>query len=316
MKERVIISKNDKEGNEMEMEGILVTNFENFGGLNPLKKEILLQLGKKPAPPAVVLQNLRNTSKKPISKSTFYHNFRQLRQNELIRQENSIFEYGDQSVYTPVSGAIVFQIVDDFSIKEDYQKPQGDIYSEPLFKFFREFLGPGNTFNGRIVVGSPDPHGEYKARARDGHYAVQLAFSLGRYFHLQDFAPTLDQSVIAEKLKGENLIVIGGIYTNSICHELNEYLPVSFSKSYGLISNETNEVYTDDTDGIICKIINPFNKKKIVIVLAGLRAIGTKSTIIGLTKFSDKILENFRGKRVVRGYDSGTGKIDSIDIIE
>ena len=39
----------------------------------------------------------------------------------------------------------------------------------------KKFLRPlvkDSTFDGKIVVGSPDPHGPFKAKARDGHYAA------------------------------------------------------------------------------------------------------------------------------------------------
>ncbi|MHA2298724.1 MAG: hypothetical protein ACXAEU_07565 [Candidatus Hodarchaeales archaeon] len=312
-KNRVTISKT-KDGQLLEMEGILLTNFECLGNLNRLKKEILLQLGTIPSSPASVFQTLRKTSKNLVAKSTFYHNFRQLRESGMIKRVNNVFDDTNQPVFAPVSGALVVLLEDNFYIKEEHHEQQGDIYSEPLFELFREFLGPQNTFNGHLVVGSPDPHGEYKARARDGHYAIQLALGLGRYFQVGNFIPRLDQDIIAEKLKRENLVVIGGIYTNTICQEINEGLPARFDKSYGIVSE--NDIYTDDNDGIICKVPNPFNKNKTIIVLAGLKVTGTKSTILALTRFADKVLEDFYGKRIVRGYDSGTGKIDSIDILE
>jgi len=40
--------------------------------------------------------------------------------------------------------------------------------------FYKNFELQGR-FNGKIVVGSPDPHGPFKARARDGHYATDLS---------------------------------------------------------------------------------------------------------------------------------------------
>ena len=43
----------------------------------------------------------------------------------------------------------------------------------------KQFLSPlikNEVFDGKIVVGSPDPHGPFKAKARDGHYAAYLTF--------------------------------------------------------------------------------------------------------------------------------------------
>ena len=47
-----------------------------------------------------------------------------------------------------------------------------------LQKFFKEFIDNG-IFDGKIVVGSPQPHGPFKTSARDGHYAAHLALFLG-----------------------------------------------------------------------------------------------------------------------------------------
>ena len=47
-----------------------------------------------------------------------------------------------------------------------------------LQDFFKEFIKDG-VFDGKIVVGSPQPHGPFKTSARDGHYSAHLALFLG-----------------------------------------------------------------------------------------------------------------------------------------
>jgi len=42
--------------------------------------------------------------------------------------------------------------------------------AEQLQQFFSPFIGKDGNFYGKIVVGSPDPHGSFKARARDGRF--------------------------------------------------------------------------------------------------------------------------------------------------
>ena len=65
--------------------------------------------------------------------------------------------------------------------------------------FFKEFI-TDNLFNGLMVVGAPDPHGPYKSSARDGHYAIQLAFSLGNLCNISDeFIVKLDSDARAER---------------------------------------------------------------------------------------------------------------------
>src|SRR3954454_8916776 len=77
--------------------------------------------------------------------------------------------------------------------------------------FFKEYI-IDNSFDGLIIVGAPTPHGPYKSSARDGHYAVHLAFFLGTISSIPpEFVVKLDADAKAEKvLDGRNLISIGG----------------------------------------------------------------------------------------------------------
>jgi len=204
--------------------------------------------------------------------------------------------------------------------------PQMD---EKLKNFFSPFL-TDSVFDGKIVVGSPDPHGPFKARARDGHYAAYLSLFLGRYVELpDDFAVKLDVDVKAEKEEKNNLILVGGPGTNLLTEEINEHLPTRFSvKSTeqgflfgGLISEKTNNVYTSDNIGLIAKIVNPWDKAKRVIVIAGNKAVGTKACVLALTKFWKETLKNFTENNafaaVIQGFDlDGDGKVDAIEVLE
>jgi len=62
------------------------------------------------------------------------------------------------------------------------------------------------------------------------------------------------------------------------------------------------------------------NKEKIVIVLAGNKAVGTKACVLALTKFGDKVLKKFSGQKfavVIQGFDlDGDGKVDFIEALE
>src|SRR5215831_4346029 len=68
-----------------------------------------------------------------------------------------------------------------FGIEMDWGERQSEITIDHENKeyyakdFFHEFIA-NDFFNGLIVVGAPGPHGPYRSSARDGHYAVQLAF--------------------------------------------------------------------------------------------------------------------------------------------
>jgi DNA-binding transcriptional ArsR family regulator len=197
----------------------------------------------------------------------------------------------------------------------------------------RQFLNPiieDSIFDGKIVIGSPDPHGPFKAKARDGHYVAYLTFFLGQFVDLpDDFLIKLDVDMKAEKEENNNLILVGGPGTNLLTQELNEFLPIRFNMMPsehgfllgGLVSEKTKKVYTADNIGLISKIPNPWNKEKNVIVLAGNKAVGTKACVLALTKFWKKTLKNFGNNHefatVIQGFDlDGDGKVDAIEILE
>lgn len=210
------------------------------------------------------------------------------------------------------------------------EKASPTLVSEHVQKFFKEFIGENGAFDGKIVVGSPLPHGPFKTSARDGHYASHLAFFLGQFTHMpKDFAIKLDVDVKAEKEEKNNLILVGGPGTNLMTQELNEYLPIKFNMQPseqgfllgGLASSKTRQVYTADNIGLVAKIVNPWDASKRVIVLAGNKAVGTKACILALTNFWRETLKRYHGEdtfvAVVQGFDlDGDGKVDSIEVLE
>jgi DNA-binding transcriptional ArsR family regulator len=202
-------------------------------------------------------------------------------------------------------------------------------FNDGLQEFFQEFIGNG-IFDGKIVVGSPQPHGPFKTSARDGHYAAHLALFLGQFAKMpKDFVVKLDVDVKAEKEEKNNLILVGGPGTNLITQEVNEYLPIKFIMQSseqgfllgGLSSKKTNQVWTSDVSGVIAKIVNPWDETKRIVVFAGNKAVGTKACVIALTNFWKKILQKFKGEDTfavaIQGFDlDGDGKVDSIEVNE
>jgi DNA-binding transcriptional ArsR family regulator len=198
-----------------------------------------------------------------------------------------------------------------------------------LQAFFKEFIKDG-VFNGKIVVGSPQPHGPFKTSARDGHYAAHLALFLGQLAKMPiEFAVKLDVDVKVEKEEKNNLILVGGPGTNLLTQEINEYLPIKFIMQSseqgfllgGLSSKKTMQVYTSDVSGLIAKIANPWDKTKSIVVLAGNKAVGTKACVLALTNFWKKSLQKYKEGEtfavVIQGFDlDGDGKVDSIEVSE
>lgn len=201
--------------------------------------------------------------------------------------------------------------------------------SKPLQAFFKEFIQDA-TFNGKIVVGSPQPHGPFKTSARDGHYAAHLALFLGQFTRTpEEFAVKLDVDVNAEKEEKNNLLLVGGPGTNLLTQEINEYLPIKFIMQTspqgfllgGLASKKSSQIFTSDVTGVIAKIVNPWDETKRIIVLAGNKAVGTKACVIALTNFWKTTLQKYKGEDtfavVIQGFDlDGDGKVDSIEVRE
>jgi len=197
-------------------------------------------------------------------------------------------------------------------------------------RFFNEFVDDKGVLEAKIVVGSPTPHGPFKTSARDGHYAAHLTLFIGQFAKMpKDFAIKLDVDVKAEKEEKNNLILVGGPGTNLFTQDINEYLPIRFTMQSseqgfllgGLSSEKTARVYTADAAGLIAKIVNPWDKTKRIIVLAGNKAVGTKACVLALASFWKKTLKNYRDEgsfaTVIQGFDlDGDGKVDSIEVME
>ncbi|MEM4417920.1 MAG: ArsR family transcriptional regulator [Nitrososphaerota archaeon] len=198
--------------------------------------------------------------------------------------------------------------------------------SQPLDRNLASFLGPlveNGTLNGLIVVGSPHPHGPLQATASDGHYGFQLGLFLGRYVRIpREFKVRLDVDVKAERLYGENMVLLGGPGTNVVTAMINKYMPASFMESnYWAGITSPSRIYTNEFTGLIVKIPNPFSEGRTIIVLAGLRSVGTKAAVMMLTADYERLLDSYRGEErwaaIIQGRDlDGDGRIDSTDILE
>jgi DNA-binding Lrp family transcriptional regulator len=193
---------------------------------------------------------------------------------------------------------------------------------DALRTFFSEFIHDG-SFQGYVVVGSPEPHGKFRASARDGHYATQLAFFIGSIaVPSSSFAVKLDTDTKLEMSYLDNLVLIGGPATNQITAEVNPSLPVKFDETnyWAGLLDEKGRRFSNDTDALIAKVRNPFNPDRYVVVIAGIRHVGTKAAVIALTQQADELLGEYKGGEpfacIIRGFDQdGDGKVDRADLI-
>ena len=284
---------------------------------NSIAWKIIELLSIKAMYPAQIAKELK------LFEQTVYYYIRKLVKIGVIEQVGtSLIRGGTARLYSTTSTSFGLELEGDEKELEasNYSQKQKRKNIPSILKEFYE----DNSFYGLIVVGAPDPHGPYKSSSRDGHYAVQLSFYLGTLCDsLSGFIVKLDVDAKAEKdIDNINLILIGGPGTNIVTSEFNKYLPIQFNEDNywsGLI-DKSGRLFNMDNHGLIAKISNPYNKDKKILVLAGVRSIGTKAAVIALTSFGNKIFDKYMNDDelalVVQGFDMNSdGKIDHVDIV-
>ena len=290
--------------------------------LGNLSWRILVALSEKEMYPLELAKKLG------VHEQKVYYHMRKLVEAgaiNVVREEEK--KGATAKYYRPVSPAYGIELPQEYRTISRISLLSMD---KQIRDFFKEFIKQDGTLDGKIVVGSPTPHGPFRTSARDGHYASYLTFFLGQFVKMPDeFAIKLDVDMKAEKEEKNNLILVGGPGTNVLTQEVNDNLPTKFNMQPsdqgfllgGLVSKKTSVVYTADTAGLIAKINNPWDNTKKIIVLAGNKAVGTKACVLALTNFWKKTLKNFHGEEtfatVVQGFDlDSDGKVDSIEVLE
>jgi DNA-binding transcriptional ArsR family regulator len=290
--------------------------------LNKLSWRILTMLSKEEMYPLQIAKEMG------IHEQKVYYHIRKLAKAGAITVAREEEKKGARAkYYKAVSPAFGIELSQEYRPMQGLSSINID---EHVRQFFKEFVKENGTFDGKIVVGSPTPHGPFRTSARDGHYASHLAFFLGQFVLAPDeFAIKLDVDVKAEKEERNNLILVGGPGTNLLAQEVNEHLPIKFNMQPsdqgflfgGLLSKRTSNVYTADVVGLVAKIVNPWDESKRIVVLAGNKAVGTKACVLALTDFWKKTLKDYDGRdtfaTVIQGFDlDGDGKVDSIEVLE
>ncbi len=316
--EKVIIE--GKEG-KLELPTKVVSNVAELRPLlNPDCWKIFEKLMEKPAFPAEISKELG------INEQKVYYYIKQLKNSNLISIEKTEERNGALAKYYSAS-ADSFAIVPSQNIIEKKSKilKQNKHIENEATEFLKDFTKKG-IFSAKIVVGSPDPHGAYKARARDGHLAAELTAFLGA--NTQGFElPLVFLDTMVKDLKHENsnLIILGGPVTNKLAEQINNYLPIKFvplGGNWALSSKPSGKDYNEDSIGIIEKIPHPYFKGKWIMVIAGKRNTGTIAAILALAKKTSQTVQpnNFDKEthaRVVEGLDlNGDGLIDEVEFRE
>lgn len=285
------------------------------GLLNETRWNILTALAERPRYPAQIADELGMHEQK------VYYHVRALEENDLIE----VVDREDRS------GAVAkYYGVTDYGFV--LELPYGDervtdtgVASAPeeLRAFIPPFIHNG-AVNTRIVVGSPDPHGPHQVRARDGHFAVDLAMFLGQYGSFDGGVTVQDVAVKSREAFTGNMILLGGPLTNMVTAAFNQHLPVRFAQEHfpfrKLVSEQTGTEYTDDAAGFIARTPNPDDPGNAVMVVAGTRLKGTRAAVLALTQH-DEVFADYEGEDkwgvVVQGKDmDGDGQIDAVDVLE
>jgi len=277
---------------------------------HPIRLKILRLLAKKPMYPIELAKALKMHEQK------VYYHVRQLQAAEAIEVvEKKEIRGTTAKRFSPRALNFTFSLSFRGRNLTDLIEKSRDTVMD---KFLHPFINKGR-YDSHIVVGSPDPHGPFKARARDGHYAVELALFLGGLSSLShSFSTKLD--VDTDLKKDKNLIIVGGPVTNLTMAKVNDLCPAKFSdkKPWGIVGKEN---YADDSIGLISKVKNPHFAGGSLLIIAGIRFAGTKAAILGLTRFHKLILSRYNEQKefyaIVQGFDlDGDGQVDSVELLE
>jgi len=192
-------------------------------------------------------------------------------------------------------------------------------YAQRPPKIFQPFI-EHETFRGKFILGSPDPHGKYRARGSEFPF-LELAMMLGNYASFS-FPLYLLDTQTKENDKKQNLIVAGGPKVNILAAELNSHLPIRFEQAMqDVYSRFSKKRYTGNV-GVIELIPNPFSRRSKILLLGGLNHHGTRAAILAILKKTKTIDQGNRYhpsalSKVVEGFDEdGDGMVDAVEILE
>ncbi len=282
--------------------------------LSPMAIRILESLAEKPDYPKSLASRLKLHEQKVYY---YIHNLKKAGLIKVVKEEN-------------INGVIAkYYGVEkpSFSIMLKEMVPAGNLAIGMRSSEHEKFLEPfiqNSALNATIILGSPEPHGPTKARAKDGVYAISVGLFLGGFINsVPENAIKLDTEIKKEDLKN-NLIIIGGPGVNQISAEINSKLPIRFVESQkgqysAIYSSITKKTYPEEECGIVVRARNPFAPDKQVLVIAGRRAAGTKAAIHA---FANNMKELSAGNRknprifakVFEGLDNDSdGVIESVE---
>ncbi len=177
--------------------------------------------------------------------------------------------------------------------------------------FLSPFIRDG-FLDAKLVVGSPEPHGAYRARGSE-FSAIELSAFLAQFAAFDYPLYYLDTQ--SATVRGGNLVLVGGPKVNTLVHEANALLPIRFTPSFEVHSTLSGKHYGDDV-GVVQAVPNPFNESKRALVLAGASQNSTRVAVLALMKQKNWWSQDDLA-HVVQGFDeNGDGIVDAVDVLE
>lgn len=278
---------------------------------NPLGWRIFTELGE-PGCPMDIAKRIG------IHEQKVYYYIKKFRRAGLVKETGREPRHGTVARFYQIRDFAFGMKLEGFPSSEELN------ISPPMhIKSLEPFVSNG-LLNAKIIVGSPDPHGPFKARASDSCCAIDFALFLGAFTNGRNVPNyKLDTEVRPKDLKG-NLILIGGPTVNMITGKINEKLPVfiDLKGDIRIVSKVSNREYRDDECGLMAIVDNPWDKRSKVLVFAGKRFAGTRATIIAWIKHLERMMAGNKFDRkvmakVVKGFDlDGDGIIDDVEFFE
>lgn len=226
-------------------------------------------------------------------------------------------------IFGLTSPVIATKLSDDgVEMEENYLDGPAESINPELKRFLHPFVKNGGL-NAEIIIGDSYSHGKYDKHSTEGPHIFDFALLLGQMIKDLEFPHYHLDTEVSEKMLDRNLILFGNPQTNTIIDRLNSKLPVYFDEEHGwsVVSKSTGKVYDDPRTGLILKGKNPFNPKKKILLLGGVRTRGTQAGIIAFTKNFGRVMEKIESNgnlaRVVEGLDADSDKIiDSVRFLE
>ncbi len=278
-----------------------------FSALSVERIKILKFLAGEPTYPAQIARELH------LQVQTVYYHVRELQRAGLVKLVDLEEKGGAMAKKYAVSGKALAVILQEqwepFETASKKQPPQ----------LFSHFIKDG-FFNGKFILGSPDPHGKYRSRASE-FCACELSMILGKYCSFTFPLYLLDTELKTEDKKN-NLVLIGGPKVNSVVSEVNSYLPIKFDENTFSAYSTVSKKRFSETVGLIELIDNPFTKGKKLLFVGGINYQSTRAAVLAIVNNLKEIekgntFDNSIIARVVEGFDeNGDGVIDNVEFLE